>query len=248
MNRILKHSLVILVLMNVYCQTAQAAKVKVHWTTEDPNRVWLKVYKTIDCEIIHPPLFDGWIYTCTPEEVEIPADANDFMVKMDWDHWCNNRDHHKTAQPVYDGTTNQWQLQDLGQWIDDNAEIPLVLPSIGDDTGVIQDVYVMVNLGEWLADPRPLLDTYAIVDGASPDLPGYLIGTTPIVFNPDAGPDENPFSTTPLTGALVGDAEVTYSASAPIPTVSEWGLIVMTLLMLTVATVALGRRRQPVAA
>ncbi|NOX57703.1 MAG: IPTL-CTERM sorting domain-containing protein [Planctomycetes bacterium] len=36
--------------------------------------------------------------------------------------------------------------------------------------------------------------------------------------------------------------------SAPVPTVSEWGLIIMTLLLLTGGTIVLGRRRTPVAA
>ncbi|MCK4343101.1 MAG: IPTL-CTERM sorting domain-containing protein [Phycisphaerae bacterium] len=33
-----------------------------------------------------------------------------------------------------------------------------------------------------------------------------------------------------------------------IPTVSEWGLIVMTLLLLTAGTVVFGRQRRPAAA
>ncbi len=36
--------------------------------------------------------------------------------------------------------------------------------------------------------------------------------------------------------------------SAPIPTVSEWGLIVMTLLALTAGTIVFGRRRKPAVA
>ena len=39
-----------------------------------------------------------------------------------------------------------------------------------------------------------------------------------------------------------------FEEAGPIPTVSEWGLIVMTLLLLTVGTVVFGRRRRPAAA
>ncbi len=36
--------------------------------------------------------------------------------------------------------------------------------------------------------------------------------------------------------------------AAPIPTVSEWGLIIMTLLLLTAGTIVIARRRRPAAA
>ncbi len=35
---------------------------------------------------------------------------------------------------------------------------------------------------------------------------------------------------------------------SPVPTVSEWGLIVMTLLLLTAGTIVFGRRRRPAVA
>ena len=83
--------------------------------------------------------------------------------------------------------------------------------TIGDEWGEIQNVHVVVNLEEWLADPRPLQDTYDIIDGECDDLPGYLIGTTPITFDSLAGPEENPFGTTPLTGTLVRDGELFFA-------------------------------------
>jgi hypothetical protein len=41
---------------------------------------------------------------------------------------------------------------------------------------------------------------------------------------------------------------VTLSLGIPVPTVSEWGLVVMLLLMLTAGTMMLGRRRDVEAA
>ena len=51
-------------------------------------------------------------------------------------------------------------------------------------------------------DGTSSLPEYFIQDGGHPDLPGYLIGTTPLQYDPYVGPDDEPFSTTPLTGWL----------------------------------------------
>ena len=57
------------------------------------------------------------------------------------------------------------------------------------------------------------------------------------------------------THEVVGDPDgvpfnptLLWTGGTPIPTVSEWGLIVMTLLLLTAGTVVFGRRRRPAAA
>lgn len=52
-------------------------------------------------------------------------------------------------------------------------------------------------------------------------------------------------------GGEIGEYTIALTGSAPldsIPTVSEWGLIVMTLLLLTAGTIVFGRRRQRPAA
>jgi hypothetical protein len=96
-----------------------------------------------------------------------------------------------------------WKINNLGVWIDlhigkGELEVPFVIDTLpGLDT-----IYSVVNLETWITDPLPPQDTYNIVDGTCPELPGFLFGTTPIVFDSMAGPDQNPFSTTPLTGTL----------------------------------------------
>ena len=62
----------------------------------------------------------------------------------------------------------------------------------------------MINLNEFNNDPQPPQEVYNISNGYCEDLPGYLIGTTPILFNPEAEPYENPFFTDePFTGQLI---------------------------------------------
>ena len=50
------------------------------------------------------------------------------------------------------------------------------------------------------------------------------------------------------TGNNTDGCEVWRSSVEPIPTVSEWGLIVMTLLLVTLGTIVFGPRRRPVPA
>ena len=179
----------------------------------------LSVWGTIDCVPQGDTLFSDYVYKWNAYRGPIPDWANDYLVEFRWDAGCGNIDRFKVAVPSYREHRGHldllphWDLLPLAPWLEDQLTEPLVLPSIGDSTGSIQYVYVLVNPAEWLADPRPLQDTYTVTDGRCDDLPGYLIGTTPFVFDSLAGPDENPFSTTPLTGTLVLDADVTLSSS-----------------------------------
>ena len=61
------------------------------------------------------------------------------------------------------------------------------------------------------------------------------------------GPDDPYTDWLPASGELVGDpASFTVAAGSPedIPTVSEWGMIVMTLLLLVVATLIIIRQQR----
>lgn len=90
-----------------------------------------------------------------------------------------------------------------------------------------------------------------------------LDGNTYEVFEDLDGGQGNPTPGPTLTGPLVwtdfpGDLLATgdffevdatrKNVEEPIPTVSAWGLVVMTVLVLTAATIVLGRRRRPVVA
>lgn len=94
-------------------------------------------------------------------------------------------------------------LLPLCPWVDfyidkANLEFPVFI----DSTGAFDSMYVLLNLEDWFADPKPIQDEYVITDGICPDLPGFLVGTTPFVFDSLAPPEENPFSTTPYTGVV----------------------------------------------
>jgi len=180
----------------------------------------LKVYGTHDCVRLEPPLFNGYAKQCTKYQGYIPKkindiEVNDIIFDFDWDYWCNNEDHIKFVSPTWEGSQEKWVLTSIPSWIEANINEEFKLPSVGDALGEIQNIYVIVNLDEALANPVPPLDEYLVVSGECEDLPGYLIGTTPIVFNPYSGPDIYPFATTPIEYyELVNDAEITFSSVA----------------------------------
>jgi len=80
-----------------------------------------------------------------------------------------------------------------------NLEVPIVIDSL---SGNSDTIYTVVNLDEWFDNQQPILATYSIVNGSSPDLPGFLFGTSPIVFDSLADSTGSPFSTTPFTGVV----------------------------------------------
>lgn len=161
----------------------------------------LTVYGTIDCQRIEPPLWSGPVEVCNNYTGPLPPWANDCEMEFAIDpQYCSNYNKgHKVAVPQHD---TSWSLLPLADWLEQNVEDFIYLPVIMDVGGVVPIVYSVVDLQQWIDDTRPIQDYYMISDGMCPDLPGYLIGTTPIVFTPEAGPEENPFSTTAFTGEL----------------------------------------------
>lgn len=252
MNKLLRITLTLVFAAAVFAQTAGAADWGFHITYPEAAGGNLWVWGTIDCDRVMLIVEVNDVPHCETISGEVPGDPiNDIVFDYHWPpppEGCGNEDHIKFALPGWNGDTSQWELGELPPWIDAYVEGSIDFPGVGDPTGEIQVVHIIVNPEVWLADPQPFLDSYDIVNGECDDLPGYLIGTTPIVFDPNAGPDEDPFSTTPLTGTLYLDSDITLGVTgAPIPTVSEWGLIIMTLLLLTAGTVIFGRlrRRRP---
>ncbi len=78
---------------------------------------------------------------------------------------------------------------------------------------------------------------------ATPDDPNVVIDKDGLEVY-DGPLSEVPFANLQLT--TVGTREA--NGEADVPTVSEWGLIVMTLLLLTAGTIVFGRRRRPAVA
>ncbi|MBU8932996.1 MAG: dockerin type I repeat-containing protein [candidate division Zixibacteria bacterium] len=172
----------------------------------------LTVWGTVDCDTSgHDPLFEGYAAKCHTYRGSVPTWANDVLMRFAWHCWCDNVDWIKIAAPAWVG--DRWVLQHLRNWAS-CAEIPISIeiPVIGDPYGIVTNIYYVVDLVVWLAHPNPLRELqeeYLIVDGLCPDLPGYLIGTTPIVFDSAASKSESPFQTTPFTGTLYLDGDLT---------------------------------------
>lgn len=252
MNRLLKWVLVPAVAMAFCVGTADAASWTFHFSHPSCPGGILEVWATHDCNKLGDPWFSGFAKACqsyagqVADEVD-GQEVNDIIFTFDWGidgEWppCQNYDEIKFAAPSWNGDTEEWELERLYSWLDINVDGSMTLPGIGDDDGDVQLVYTAVNLWQW--DNRPLLPVYEFVDGECPDLPGYLTGTTPIVFNPGAGPGDNPFETTPFTGVLPRTGEVFLRGQPPIPAVSEWGLVLLTLIGLATGTILFRRRRQ----
>jgi hypothetical protein len=183
---------------------------------------------------MEPPLFDRNVGPSNFWTVLIPPWVDNVLIEFVWFHTCGNKSTYQiTVAKVIDG---KWSLQPLPRWLvgeltsykssasserrQPSALDPwpvLELPTLGDTTGVIQNVYGVVNLETWLANAQPLQESYSIVDGASAQLPGFLIGSTPIVFDSLASPAESPFSTTPVTAELFRDSEAKLTVDCQCP-------------------------------
>jgi hypothetical protein len=159
----------------------------------------LTVWGTINCDRKGPPLFEGYIKRCQSYSGILPTWANDYEINFAADYPehcdCNNRtEQYKVVIKRY---TNQWEMVPLSEWVASNLtpEDPIVLPVIGDMRAAGERmVRVAVNLNDWLADPPRLRDTYAVIGGRNPELPGFQIGigAEPIIFDPCAPPDADP--------------------------------------------------------
>ena len=113
----------------------------------------------------------------------------------------------------------------MGDFLFDNVgnNIPLHLPDFIADTsgdGMIGDgdeLFVAVDLVKYLASPptfafttSPFGSTFDIMNGISPDLPGYLFSKAPISIDPNLGfVISNPADAWTGTTEIIGEHEVT---------------------------------------
>jgi len=206
----------------------------------------IRVWGTINGYTVSPNLYQSIITVPDCVNGQLPFWANGYRIEYVDDCEEPKNFDIRHAVPVYGGLICSWGLLPLAEWLESNLTEPLTLPSISSST--TENIYIVVDLSAWLADPRIPQDNYVISDGECADLPGYLIGTTPIVFNQNADPTENPFQTTTFTGTVDLAGSSGYDIPEEIPTLSEWGMIVLALLLLTGGTVAVIRRRKAVAA
>lgn len=181
---------------------------------------WLRVYATHNCMRIKL-LFDGYIRSCETYEGFVPEKVNDLTVNdimfdFYWDAPCKNVEHTKLVYPTYNENTGEWELVPIRYVFNHYIPDGLVIPFIGDPTGEIQEIYVVINLRDFLENPQPPQESYVITNGRCDSLPGYMISTTPIEFDPNAPPDEDPFSWEEnLNCILWYDSELTTEPEGP---------------------------------
>ena len=188
------------------CGTVADAGPSWEWTCGTGYNGFATVHGTINGVIIEPEIGTEIVDPGDKLYGNSPNWATDMRVKLVG--FLNDKPHVSVWSwdlPVYDPVDRRWQMVQLEPW--QRKRIPswqdwLILPTPGDSLGDFPEIHVGVDLNQWCDDPRPLQQTYFVINGTCPDLPGYIIGTTPIVFNKDAPPDVNPLETTPLTGVL----------------------------------------------
>jgi hypothetical protein len=239
MKKLITSIMVVCLLVAVLAPAAGAAFWRFHFRHSGTLTVW----GTVNCNAVTPPLYQGHGYYCNIRTGWVPLWCNDYLTRLVWDA-CGNKSYNKVYVRRFIGP--YWQLLSLADYIDANIAGSIVMPSMADSTGAIPEVYMAVDLDEWLADPRPPQESYDVVDGVCADLPGYLFGTTPFVFDSTAGPGDNPMQTTPLTATVHLDGEITLSAGQleAIPTLTEWGLIIFGVLLIGWMAWAVMRRKR----
>jgi len=180
----------------------------------------LTVYAVCDVGIVATPILDEhWFDYPVSVNGSTPTEQTGHTVTdvaFKWDCAGNSPSCKcKTSWTTLSGDTewlpgNTWITPPFRAWVDQNVDeirMPVlhVPETCGEGTG--GELHIHVNLGIW--DNEPALPSYSVVNGVCPDLPGYLIGNTPIVFDPDAPQGVYPFSTAdPYTGTLLVQGEI----------------------------------------
>jgi hypothetical protein len=244
MKKLIIGLLATIMLVAICAEAAQGGA----WVYRAKRDGWLTVWGTINCQVIEPPALDRtYVLRHHVYFGFLPPGSNDFLTKFEWDASCGNVDWIKFGIPFWNGVT--WELTILDEWIGANlSDGGLRFPTMGDSSGVDPDIYIMIDVETWFADPRPEQNEYTVVDGVCDDLPGYLIGTTPIVFDPNAPESGYPFSTTLYTGTLHNDGEITLDLSPRIPSMTTYGIIILIALMtLSAVWIFIRRRKKAVA-
>jgi len=110
--------------------------------------------------------------------------------------------------PAY--VDDHWEMGNLGSWLYESGPDMQPIPFLNlGESQQVGNLYVMINLAEWLANPGILLDDYEFNDGTCADLPGFLVASEPISFDSLALPSEAPFlSSAPISGILIMEGTI----------------------------------------
>jgi hypothetical protein len=236
------HCLIVslLLMIGFTAQTAEAADWSLR-VVNPPNcdctGGWLGVWATHNCQVVPPPTYGApnWddpgaeyvFYDAPPVKGPIPwewmeFEVNDLLVVFLCAPFPGAPPCEcppaavKFVAPDWDDGSQQWVLLNLVKWLEIDAppmnEIPKLVPPGGMGGGL--ELFILINLREWVAGGMPpALSEYQIVDGESPDLPGYLIGTTPITFDPSD--PEGPFGTLPYNGQVYNHGGIGFPPPCP---------------------------------
>ena len=258
MNKLAKWILVMIAVTAVCTATAEAAKWKFtpqggytdpEWGVFNGNG-WLTVWPTINCNRQEPVIFERqYVEGGIEQEGEIPKGKgyNDWTAYFEWDYPCGNKVWYK----LYVCNDGELRPVLLPEWIDGLPQDELIsLTSLGDPTGTDPNIYIVVNFRVAHENPVPPQETYTFNNGVCEQLPGYQVGTTPFVDKGGEIPC-HPFETDNLfTGTLYPHADIGIISegngghNGVVPTLSEWGLIVMALLLVAVGAIAIRRRKR----
>jgi hypothetical protein len=155
-------------------------------------------YKVID-------IIKSWRMTyCYPQNNTINNTITNTEANVDTIAVVEDMAAIKCAAPKY--IDNRWQLLSMQEFMNEYNPANIPMPIIYDASTAGQEIYMYVNLVEWIqvSDTITPANEYYFVNGQCLELPGIYFGTSEFQFNEMANPGENPLlSQNPFTGNLL---------------------------------------------
>jgi len=196
--------ILIVALLVTFClsQAALAATVTITKDRDSNIRVW----NTFFGFRVGDPIYEGWLPAGNTLTVSSSWWATDLSVAQDTP--TGPAEHSIGA--VQEKSEGVYELAELNTWLGENFGFtPQLLADLA-HTASGPPLFVAIDISEFLFSGAavPPGTPVSVVTGEADDLPGYLIGTTPISFDPNEGwvnPD-------PYTGTLEVIGEITIAA------------------------------------
>ncbi|MHC4634736.1 MAG: hypothetical protein ACYSYU_05925, partial [Planctomycetota bacterium] len=181
--------LVMMLALLVVITVAQVAQAEI--VVGKSRDVYMEVWNTIFSFRVGDPIFEGSVAPYDYVEVDSSWWATDISVRQTFiDQKVST---HNVAAFVQKEPNLPYAMAELGPWLQENAGFGTTL-QLPDINGVQPgELYVAIDVSEWYYNggvPLPMemvLDAPPVVDGEHVDLPGYMIGTTPISYDPAHG-------------------------------------------------------------
>jgi hypothetical protein len=132
---------------------------------------------------------------------------NDWHDHNSWANGANN-----ISGAVIVATNSGSGQQDLGAFLNNFPPRPVLIP---DPSLPGQELFTGVNLAQYLLDPLTTIpSSVEVVNGTSPDLPGFVIGLSPVSVDSSAG---SYTTADPFTGTVGFTSELTLTSAVPEP-------------------------------